>query len=77
MLAAAPTALRTRALRAALVGWGAPAGSLHAVHVAAVDALVTAWSGQGPVDVPGLSVARGLWQADPDTSTDGRPGGRS
>lgn len=75
-LAAAPTALRSRALRLALLGWGAPAGSLHAVHVAAVDALVTRWSGQGPVHVPGLAVARRCGRLAPHISTDGRPGGR-
>ncbi len=78
VLAAAPAALRTRALRAALVGWGAPAGSLSAAHVAAVDALVTRWSGQGPVDCPGLKVARRCGRLTPHTTTAWRStGGRS
>jgi tRNA(Ile)-lysidine synthase len=44
-------AVRTRTLRA----WAAQrgAGPLTAVHTAALDALVTAWHGQGPVDLPG------------------------
>jgi tRNA(Ile)-lysidine synthase len=78
VLAAAPAALRTRALRAALLAWGAPAGSLSAAHVAAVDALVTRWSGQAPVDCPGLKVARRCGRLTPDTTTAWRSsGGRS
>ncbi len=57
-LAAAPDALRRRALHRALLDWGGPAGSVTASHVLAVDALVTAWSGQGPVHAPGVTVAR-------------------
>ena len=57
-LAAAPTAVRRRALRAALLAWGCPAGALASSHVRAVDALVTAWTGQGPAHVPGLVVTR-------------------
>ncbi|QZN86054.1 tRNA lysidine(34) synthetase TilS [Cellulomonas sp. C5510] len=53
VLAAAPAALRARALRAAAVLAGSPAGALAAAHVRAVDALVTAWHGQGPVHLPG------------------------
>jgi tRNA(Ile)-lysidine synthase len=78
VLAAAPAALRTRALRAALVGWGAPGGSLSAAHVAAVDALVTRWSGQGPVDCPGLKVTRRCGRLTPHPTTAWRStGGRS
>ncbi|KWX10418.1 hypothetical protein TR74_03750, partial [Carbonactinospora thermoautotrophica] len=44
-------------LRRAAVEAGSPAGSLFAVHVEAVDALVTAWRGQGPVQLPGGVVA--------------------
>ena len=49
-------ALRTRALR----GLAAAAGAapLTSVHVAALDALVTSWHGQGPVDLPGGLRAR-------------------
>ncbi|MFZ5870459.1 MAG: tRNA lysidine(34) synthetase TilS [Actinomycetota bacterium] len=55
-LAAAPAALRTRALRAWLLAAGAPAGSLTREHVLRVAALVTDWHGQGPVHLPGRVV---------------------
>jgi tRNA(Ile)-lysidine synthase len=58
VLAAAPPALRTRALRTAAVAAGCPAGALLRVHVQALDALVTRWHGQGPVDLPGGVAAR-------------------
>jgi tRNA(Ile)-lysidine synthase len=46
-----PAALRRRVLR----GWLGDAGvpDLQAVHLAAVDALLTDWHGQGRVDLPG------------------------
>jgi tRNA(Ile)-lysidine synthase len=50
-LAALPAALRRRVLRDWLRGDGVR--DLQAVHLAAVDALVTAWRGQGRVDLPG------------------------
>lgn len=53
---AAP-AVRRRALRAALVAAGAPAGSVHRVHVLELDALLTHWHGQGPLTLPGRVVA--------------------
>ncbi len=65
-LAAAPTALRRRALREALLGWGCPPGSLAASHVLAVDALLTAWTGQGPVHVPGVAVVRRYGRLTPE-----------
>jgi tRNA(Ile)-lysidine synthase len=46
-----PRALRTRVLRAWAVGVGA--APLTAERTAALDALVTDWHGQGPVDLPG------------------------
>ncbi|MGY1812966.1 tRNA lysidine(34) synthetase TilS [Blastococcus sp. SYSU D00820] len=56
-LGALPAALRRRVLRGWLRGAGVP--DLQAVHLAAVDALLTGWRGQGPVDVPGgAAVAR-------------------
>lgn len=55
-LAARPAAIRTRVLRDWLRDRGAT--DLAEVHVTAVDRLVTAWHGQGPVDVPGLRVVR-------------------
>jgi len=50
-LAALPAALRRRVLRAWLRAAGVP--DLQAVHLAAVDALITRWRGQGRVDLPG------------------------
>jgi tRNA(Ile)-lysidine synthase len=55
-LTALPKALRTRTLRAWARSLGAE--SLTAVHVAALDALVVAWHGQGPVGLPGGAQAR-------------------
>ncbi|WP_308207002.1 tRNA lysidine(34) synthetase TilS [Actinoallomurus rhizosphaericola] len=52
-LAGLPRAVRTRVLRRAAIAAGSPPGSLAAVHVDAVDALVTAWRGQSHVDLPG------------------------
>jgi tRNA(Ile)-lysidine synthase len=58
-LAALPAAIRTRILH----GWarelGVPGGALSHRHVAALDALVTDWHGQGPTMLPGgIEVAR-------------------
>lgn len=58
VLAAAPDAVRRRALRAVLLAAGVPGGSLARAHVLAVDALVTDWHGQGEVGLPGAHVAR-------------------
>ncbi|MDP0396876.1 tRNA lysidine(34) synthetase TilS [Tsukamurella strandjordii] len=55
---ALPPALRRRALRAWLADRGARA--LTAAHLAAVDALVSEWHGQGPTAVPGGSAGRRL-----------------
>jgi len=57
-LAEAPPALRRRALRAAAVRAGAPSGAVSAAHVAALDALVTSWRGQGPTSLPGAVEGR-------------------
>ena len=57
VLADAAPALRGRALRAAALELGSPAGALAAVHVAALTALVLDWHGQGPLDLPGGVVA--------------------
>ncbi len=50
-VAALPAALRRRVLR----GWlrAAAVPDLQAVHLGAVDALLTRWRGQGRVDLPG------------------------
>jgi tRNA(Ile)-lysidine synthase len=52
-LAALPAALRTRVLRRAAIEAGCPPTDLTLGHVGSLDALVTAWHGQGPVDLPG------------------------
>ncbi len=48
-----PRAIRTRVLRKAIYLAGAPSGSLSSEHIEPVEALVTAWKGQGPVSLPG------------------------
>ena len=53
-LAGRPAAVRRRVLRGWLRDAGVP--DLQAVHLAAVDALLTRWRGQGPVDLPGRVV---------------------
>ena len=52
-IAAMPAAIRTRLLRRFALRLGAPAGALAATHIDALDALVMAWHGQGPVALPG------------------------
>jgi tRNA(Ile)-lysidine synthase len=53
VLAELPRAVRTRVLRRAAIVAGSPPGTLAAVHIDAVDRLVTAWHGQRYVDLPG------------------------
>jgi tRNA(Ile)-lysidine synthase len=48
-----PAAVRRRVLRRAALAAGASGGELFARHVEAMDQLVTAWHGQGPVHLPG------------------------
>jgi tRNA(Ile)-lysidine synthase len=48
-----PRAIRTRILRSAIYAAGAPAGSVSADHVSAVEALISAWNGQGALNLPG------------------------
>ena len=48
-----PRAVRTRVLRLAIYAAGAPAGSLNAEHITPVEAMVTAWRGQGECSLPG------------------------
>jgi tRNA(Ile)-lysidine synthase len=56
-LAELPRALRTRVLRAWALACGAT--EVTSVHTGALDALVTGWHGQGPLDLPGgLRVSR-------------------
>jgi len=69
VLAAAPRALRTRALRTAAIAAGSPAGALVRSHVLALDALVTDWHGQGPVALPGgIAVSRACGRLALDTA---------
>ncbi len=53
LLAAEPTAIRTRVLHGYARRLGVPGSALAARHVDALDALVTGWHGQGPVYLPG------------------------
>ena len=48
-----PRAIRTRIIRAAIYAAGAPAGMVTLEHVSAVEALVSAWTGQGALNLPG------------------------
>jgi tRNA(Ile)-lysidine synthase len=57
-LAALPAALRSRVLHRLALDAGAVPGELAAVHVAALDRLVTAWRGQDRVELPGHVVVR-------------------
>ena len=52
-LASLPDAVRTRVLHKWAGELGAPGSALSHRHVAALDALVTGWRGQGPVSLPG------------------------
>lgn len=56
-LTAAFAAVRRRALLGALRAAGSPPASLGRRHVLAVDALLIAWHGQGPVHLPGRVLA--------------------
>ncbi|HZI96846.1 MAG TPA: tRNA lysidine(34) synthetase TilS [Actinomycetales bacterium] len=58
VLAAAAPALRRRVLRTAALEAGSPAAALSRAHVLAVDALVTAWHGQGPLHLPAVTASR-------------------
>jgi tRNA(Ile)-lysidine synthase len=53
VLAGFDPAIRTRVLHAWALELGAPGGALSHRHVAALDALVTDWHGQGPSALPG------------------------
>jgi tRNA(Ile)-lysidine synthase len=52
-LALLPPAVRRRVVRLATLRAGVTAGSLAAVHLLAIETLVTDWHGQGPVSLPG------------------------
>jgi tRNA(Ile)-lysidine synthase len=53
VLRPAHAAIRRRVLRRWAVRAGVPAGELTAAHTEALDRLVSAWHGQGGVDLPG------------------------
>lgn len=57
-LLALPRALRTRVWRLLAVEAGSGAGQLSAAHVESLDALLTSWHGQGPLNLPGHVLAR-------------------
>ncbi|MEV6523456.1 tRNA lysidine(34) synthetase TilS [Longispora sp. NPDC051575] len=58
-LAGLGPALRSRVLRRWALSLGVPGGALTRRHLDALDALVTAWKGQGPTQLPGgLPVSR-------------------
>ena len=58
-LAALPKAIRIRVLRLAIFAIGAPIGSLTALHLDPIEALITDWHGQGEIALPGgVKVAR-------------------
>ena len=58
-LAKLPRAIRSRVIRLAIHHAGAPVGSLSSEHIEPVEALITAWKGQGAVSLPGgVTVAR-------------------
>jgi tRNA(Ile)-lysidine synthase len=59
MLVRLPRAIRSRVIRKAIYLAGAPSGSLSAEHIEPVEALITAWKGQGPISLPGgVTVSR-------------------
>ena len=53
VLTAAPRPLRRRVLLRAAREAGCPASELFAVHVDALERLLTHWHGQGPIELPG------------------------
>jgi tRNA(Ile)-lysidine synthase len=59
VLAALPSALRSRVLRRLALAAGADAAALSAAHLAQLDRLVTDWRGQRRIELPGgVSAAR-------------------
>ena len=52
-LEAMPKAIRSRVLRIAIYAQGAPSGSVTAEHMSVIEALITAWNGQGASNLPG------------------------
>ncbi len=52
-----PRALRTRIWRLLAVEAGSGGGQLTAAHIESLDALLTSWHGQGPLNLPGHVLA--------------------
>jgi tRNA(Ile)-lysidine synthase len=52
-LAALPRAIRSRILRRALYEAGVTSGQLTFEHMGAIEALISAWKGQGAISLPG------------------------
>lgn len=74
-------ALRRRVLRLAALAVGCPPSDTTARHVAALDALVVSWAGQGPVHLPGgarggRACGRLFLRAAPTGTPDGGTGVR-
>jgi hypoxanthine phosphoribosyltransferase len=72
-----PAAVRSRVLRSAALEAGSAATALTAGHIAMLDALVTRWRGQGPLQLPGgVTAARrdGRIELMHGAPTDGRFG---
>ncbi|GAB3879178.1 hypothetical protein GCM10027612_04570 [Microbispora bryophytorum subsp. camponoti] len=61
VLADVPGAVRRRVILRAAVEAGAHAAALAAVHIEAVERLVTGWHGQKGVDLPGGGGGEALW----------------
>lgn len=61
LLSTQPTAIRRRVLLHAARAAGCPGTDLFAVHVTALDALLTDWHGQAGVDLPGAIRAVRAW----------------
>jgi tRNA(Ile)-lysidine synthase len=56
-LALLTPAIRTRVLRRWVLAGGVRPGELSAHHLGALEALITSWRGQGPIQLPGGRVA--------------------
>lgn len=70
-LGAEPAAVRRRVLRQAALAAGVPGGRLTGAHLAAMDALLTDWHGQGTVGLPsayGCERRCGFLRFTPDTT---------
>ncbi len=72
-----PIAVRARVLRRFALEAGARPGDLSSAHLDALDALLVAWRGQGPIPLPGAAIRRLRDRAGrPVLVADDRPSGR-